>query len=155
MPLDGRLAQHRNNAQATGRKGVRMASDDPGSQATELLEMSIGADGTVVGIAPSGAVLQWNAADQTWSKIGGAWPSLAHLSVRNSEELWGLDSAGVVHRASLAARPCMRRRGKARRADSGTPRGRTAHSRESFRTYCVACGRSSEGISAPVRPGRR
>jgi ribosomal protein L40E len=23
-----------------------------------------------------------------------------------------------------------------------------------FRTYCVACGRSSEGLSAPARPGR-
>ena len=82
-----------------------MASSDAGSQATELLEMSIGADGTVVGIAPSGAVLQWNAREQTWTKIAGVWPSLAHLSVRNSNELWGLDSAGVVHRASLAGRP--------------------------------------------------
>jgi ribosomal protein L40E len=26
--------------------------------------------------------------------------------------------------------------------------------RRVFRTYCVACGRSSEGLSAPVRPGR-
>jgi DNA-directed RNA polymerase subunit RPC12/RpoP len=26
--------------------------------------------------------------------------------------------------------------------------------RRVFRTYCVACGRSSEGLSAPARPGR-
>ena len=26
--------------------------------------------------------------------------------------------------------------------------------RRIFRTYCVACGRSSEGLSAPARPGR-
>src|SRR5262245_58214498 len=27
-------------------------------------------------------------------------------------------------------------------------------SRRVFRTYCVACGRSSEGLTAPARPGR-
>src|SRR5579872_3304863 len=26
--------------------------------------------------------------------------------------------------------------------------------RRIFRTYCVACGRSSEGLTAPTRPGR-
>ena len=26
--------------------------------------------------------------------------------------------------------------------------------RRVFRTYCVACGRSTEGLSAPARPGR-
>jgi ribosomal protein L40E len=29
-----------------------------------------------------------------------------------------------------------------------------AAGRRVFRTYCVACGRSSEGFSAPARPGR-
>ena len=38
-----------------------------------------------------------------------------------------------------------------------TPETRAAERRAArrvFRTYCVACGRSSEGLSAPARPGR-
>jgi hypothetical protein len=69
-----------------------MASSDPVSAVTmELLDISVAADGTVVGVAPSGAVLRWDTNDRAWSAIAGDWPNLAHVSVRSSGELWGLE----------------------------------------------------------------
>ncbi|HZO32668.1 MAG TPA: tectonin domain-containing protein [Chloroflexota bacterium] len=83
-----------------------MASVIPVSAvAVDLLDLSVAADGTVVGVAPSGAVLHWDTRNQAWSAIAGDWPKLSHVSVGSSNDLWGLDSAGSVYRASLTGRP--------------------------------------------------
>jgi DNA-directed RNA polymerase subunit RPC12/RpoP len=63
-----------------------------------------------------------------------------------------------THKAGPAAR-CRKCGSRGRIDDFVAPSAaaraaerRTA--RRVFRTYCVACGRSSEGLSAPARPGR-
>jgi hypothetical protein len=49
-----------------------MASVIPVSAvAVDLLDLSVAADGTVVGVAPSGAVLHWDTRNQAWSAIAG------------------------------------------------------------------------------------
>jgi hypothetical protein len=82
-----------------------VAGDPVSAVAVELLDLSVAADGTVVGVAPSGAVLHWNPDDREWGPIAGDWPNLVQISVRSAGDLWGLDSAGAVYRGALTVRP--------------------------------------------------
>jgi len=52
-------------------------------------------------------------------------------------------TCGIRNRLDVRAEPSAAARAAERRA-----------ARRVFRTYCVACGRSSEGSTAPARPGR-
>jgi DNA-directed RNA polymerase subunit RPC12/RpoP len=52
-------------------------------------------------------------------------------------------TCGIRNRLDVRAEPSAAERAAERRA-----------ARRVFRTYCVACGRSNEGSTAPARPGR-